>query len=376
MKDFVNGELPFGEPIKPTSPNAESHKDNLLEQGSSSYSEILSPSADQINVAPFVGDHSTSRGDNDDLAAHNYTDGFGSAPKAAGEILVSLGKITQWDHHPRRHSRFCQEHAAKLFCTAQSDPLRFRPVEVISRPDGCFAVKDGRTILDAIKAAHPDKPDLKIRAIVFRGTEKEAVKSVCDAIVGSASATKMEIARCLLNVQTVAGVSQVAIAERYAGLDKDKISRMLIAARVQQDKPELFEVLAAPHKAPISYGTALSSALKAMPEAQVTEILQLATATVESGARLSVAKALELFGISGTTVGAKSGKTASRIKAFVPLISEPIFGHDDKPIGARERLADNIDRLRLPDPAPMTHEQCEEAAEAFILEVRKHFGLV
>ena len=51
------------------------------------------------------------------------------------------------------------------------------------------------------------------------------------------------------------------------------------------------------------------------------------------------------------------------------------MGHDDEPVGAWEMLGDDVHRLRLPNPAGMTPMQREEAAEAFIKQIRIYFEL-
>ena len=51
------------------------------------------------------------------------------------------------------------------------------------------------------------------------------------------------------------------------------------------------------------------------------------------------------------------------------------MGHDDEPVGALEMLRDNVQRLRLPNLAGMTPMQREEAAEAFIKQIRIYFEL-
>lgn len=236
--------------------------------------------------------------------------------------------------------------------------------------DDRYHLKNGRYILEAIKAAHPDDDTILIRAVLFPGTEEEAVVAMCDDVLGSAAATKMEMAHGLLSLQRACGISQIALAERYPGLNEDKVSRMLIAARLQQDFPILFDILEVPHKAPISYGVTVKSALKALNEADVQQTLDIAERAVANGIRFKPADALELLGIVPMT----SAPTAQP-RPITPVESDDILGHDEQPVGARERHADNIERLRLPDVSGMSLMEREAAAEAFIAEIRRHFGL-
>jgi hypothetical protein len=62
-------------------------------------------------------------------------------------------------------------------------------------------------------------------------------------------------------------------------------------------------------------------------------------------------------------------------KPITPVESDDILGHDEQPVGARERHADNIERLRLPDVSCMSLMEREASAEALTAEIRRHFGL-
>ncbi|WP_293982070.1 hypothetical protein [Sphingobium sp.] len=239
-----------------------------------------------------------------------------------------------------------------------------------SAKDGRYHLKNGRYILEAIKAAYPDDDTILIRAVVFPGTEAEAVVAMCDDVLGSAVATKMKMAHGLLSLQRACHISQIALAERYPGLNQDKVSRMLIAARLQQDFPIVFDILEAPHKAPISYGVTASAALRGLGMAQVRQTLDIAERAIGDGMRFKPADALELLGM----VPMARARTAQP-KPITPVESDEILGHDEQPVGARERLADNIERLRLPNVADMSVMEREVAAEAFIAEIRRHFGL-
>ena len=306
--------------------------------------------------------------DAEDADPGNYTEQFKPAPEVPGEILVSIDEIGDWEYHLRAYSPKHAEHASALAVTADN-PLSFRPVELVEK-GGRYHLKNGRYILEAIKAAHPGDETILIRAVVFPGTEEEAVVAMCDDVLGSAVATKMEMAHGLLNLQRACGISQIALAERYAGLNEHKVSRMLIGARLQQDFPILFDLLEAPHKAPISYGVTVKGALRSLGEAELRRTLDIAERAVAEGIRFKPTEALELLGI----VPMASAPTAQR-KPIKPIESDDILGHDEQPVGARERHTDNIERLRLPDIAGLGRTEREAAAEAFIVEIRRHFRL-
>lgn len=329
--------------------------------------DLARQSADEIHDSDGLdeGDESPNADDGD-----NYTEEFKAAHAVPGEISLAIGDIEEWEYHLRRHSPTRAEHASALALTA-AFPKRFRPIEVLEK-EGRYHLKNGRYILEAIKAAHPGNETIMVRAIVFAGTEEEAVAAMCDDVLGSTVATKMEMAHGLLSLQRACGISQIALAERYAGLNEHKVSRMLIAARLQEDCPLVFDILEAPHKAPISFGVTARSALKGMSVREVQEVLDIAREAVEDGMRLKPNDALDFLGLLPAGETPASSPAA---KPIVPVDSDEILGHDDQPIGARERLADNVERLRLPDVTGMSLMEREAAAEAFIAEIRRHFGL-
>ncbi|MCE7796509.1 hypothetical protein LWE61_08030 [Sphingobium sufflavum] len=352
------------------------HHDSTLPAAQDGGEDEDALSAEDEAFAQDLARHSAEEADEEaDDGSHeadgdNYTEEFKAAHAVPGEIALSIGDIEEWQYHLRRHSPTRAEHASALALTA-AFPKRFRPIEVVEK-DGRYHLKNGRYILEAIKAAHPGNEKIMVRAIVFPGTEEEAVAAMCDDVLGSSVATKMEMAHGLLSLQRACGISQIALAERYAGLNEHKVSRMLIAARLQEDFPFVFDILEAPHKAPISFGVTVSNALKSMSEADRQEIRDIAREAVEGGMCLRPNDAIEFLGLLPTAETPVGGPTA---KPIIPVESDEILGHDDQPVGARERLADNVERLRLPDVAGMTLMEREAAAEAFIAEIRRHFGL-
>jgi hypothetical protein len=335
--------------------------------------EVLSPEEEAFAL-DLARDSAGVIDDSDEVEeaedGNNYTEEFKPAHAVPGEISLAIGDIEEWEYHLRRHSPTRAEHASALALTA-AYPKRFRPIEVLEK-EGHYHLKNGRYILEAIKAAHPDDPTIMVRAVVFPGTEEEAVAAMCDDVLGSAGATKMEMAHGLLSLQRACGINQIALAERYPGLNEDKVSRMLIAARLQEDCPLIFDILEAPHKAPISYAVTVKSALKGMSDREIQATLDIAGEAFEDGMRLKPNEALEFLGLLPT--GETPAPNAAA-KPIVPVESDEILGHDDQPVGARERLADNVERLRLPDVTGMSLMQREAAAEAFIAEIRRHFGL-
>lgn len=359
MTDKTSDELPFEQPAHDIDPQDENGNDVV---------QAAVAAVTEAGLWKTVTTQADEADEADEADDDNYTNEFKPAPEVAGEFLVSIGDIFDWDYHLRAYSPRYAENASALALTA-ADPLAFRPVELVEK-DGRYHLKNGRYILEAIKAAHPGDETILVRAVLFEGTEEEAVVAMCDDVLGSAVATKMEMAHGLLSLQRACGISQIALAERYPGLNEDKVSRMLIAAKLQQDFPILFDILEAPHKAPISFGVTVKSALKALDEERVRQTLDIAERAVADGIRLKPAHALELLDIVPI-----ASVPAARPRPIKPVESEDILGHDEQTVGAREKHSDNIERLRLPDVSRMHPMQCEASAEAFIAAIRRYFGL-
>ena len=311
----------------------------------------------------------------EDVEDHNCTEDFKPAAAVAGEFLAPIREIGEWEYHLRRFSPLKASHAAALVLTA-SDPLYLRPIVVLEK-DGMYRVVDGRFILEAIKAQHPDDDEVMVRVVRFSGDEGEAVAAMCDGALGTAVATKMEMAHGLLALQRANRISQTALAERYASLTKDKVSQMLIAARLQEAYPVLFEVLEEPHKAPISLAVALNKAVKGMTSADFGDLLSRAKELVDEGERCGPGTLFELLDIPHQRSNASTGSDPVNGEADDEA-AEAIFGHDDQQVGSVERLADGGERLSLPSPivvGSMTLDEREGAAEGFINHIRWYFGL-
>lgn len=329
-------------------------------------------------------------GDADD---HNCTAEFQAAATVPGEFLLPVRDLNGWEYHLRRFSPLKTTHSAALALSA-ADPLHLRPILVLKK-DGKYVVVDGRFILEAIKSTHPGNGDLLVRVELFEGTEQQAVAKMCDTALGSAVATSMEAAQGLLALQRANRISQVTLAERYAGLTKDKVSQKLIAARLQESYPVLYELLEEPHKAPISLGVALNKAVKQLPRAEFVELIARAKQLVADGERCTPAALFDVLGIDGQRGGLEAAASnaldthddtaepaepkagpARLAKLIEAIESEPIDGHDDKPIGAYERLADGYFRIRLPHVTADTPLIEREAGlEACVKHLRRHFEL-
>lgn len=299
---------------------------------------------------------------------------FASAPPVLGEFRVPLSKLAVWSYHPKLGSREQGEHFHALMLTA-AEPDDLRPIEVLPEADGAYPIFDGRYIYFALKKAHEGNEDVEVRCVLYNGTEAQAVQAVCDTTVGTIDASAMEKAQALYNHQRVNKISQRAIAERYPRLNKDKVSNMLIAARMRQLYPALFDILIAPDQAPISYGNDILTLNKALSPDEFQAVLDRAEDLAANGDRC---KPNEAFDVLDVDRGDEADPLASKLakpKPIVPIESEPILGHDDLPVAAYERLADNVDRIRLPDASTMTLAEREAAAEACIVQVRRHFRL-
>lgn len=343
-------------------------------------------------------DTADATADTDDVGVsdaddHNYTAEFQAAAAVPGEFLLPVRDLDAWDYHLRRFSPLKATHSAALALSA-ADPLHLRPILVLKKDDK-YVVVDGRFILEAVKSAHPGNGDLMVRVVAFEGTEQEAVTAMCDTALGSAVATSMETAHGLLALQRASRISQIALAERYAGLTKDKVSQELIAARLQEAYPVLYELLEEPHKAPVSIGVALNKAVKQLPRAEFVELIARAHQLVADGERCTPAALFDVLGLEGQRGGLSTEASnapdadddaaepaepstgpAKLAKLIEALESEPIDGHDDQPIGAYERLADGYYRIRLPHVTAETPLIEREAGlEACVKHLRRHFEL-
>lgn len=299
---------------------------------------------------------------------------FASAPPVTGEFRLPLSKLVEWAYHPKMGSREQGAHFRALLLTS-AEPDDLPPLEVLSEVDGGYPIVNGRYIYFALKEAHKGNEDVEVRCVLYNGTEAQAVQAVCDTTVGTIDASAMEKAQALYNHQRVNGISQRAIAERYPRLTKDKVSNMLIAARMREAYPMLFDILIEPDQAPISYGNDILTLRKALPSEAFQAMLDRAEDLAANGNRCKPNAAFDALQVErGDDADPLVGKLA-KPKQIVPLESEPILGHDDLPIAAYERLADNVDRIRLPDASTMTLAEREAAAEACIVQIRRHFGL-
>ena len=298
---------------------------------------------------------------------------FQPVPMRTGEFFLPLSKLGEWRYHPKCGSRLFGAHIKALMLSA-ADPASLPAIVILPETDGINPIVDGRFLWAAIREAHNGNEDVEVRCILFDGDEKEAVAAVCDATLGTIGASAIEQAQALLSLTQTNGISRTAIANRYAGLTVSKVSNMLIAAETKAAYPVLFDILIEPDRAPISYGVELNKVRKAMGEAFQT-VLDRATDLAANGERCKPAEAFDALQIERVVDADATEPVTARPKQIVPLESEPILGHDDLPVAAYERLADNVDRIRLPDVSAMSLDEREAAAEACIAQVRRHFGL-
>ena len=298
---------------------------------------------------------------------------FVAAPPVAGEFRLPLSKLGEWPYHLRVGSREQGAHFHALSLTA-AEPDDLRPLVVLPEVDGVHPIVDGRFTWHALKAVHIGNEDVMVRCVRYAGTEADAIASMCDTALGTIEASAMEKAQALLNLQQVNGISQRAIAERYPRLTKDKVSNMLIAARMRQAYPVLFDILAEPDLSPISYGTTILTLRKDLPPEAFQAMLDRAEDIAANGERLTPKEALAALDADGDTEASIADRP-TKPKPVVPVKSEEIFGHDDQPVAAYERFSDDVDRISLPDVSTMSIEEREVAAKACIALVRRHFGV-
>ena len=295
---------------------------------------------------------------------------FSASIAVAGEQMIPLNQLKEWKHHPAIGSRTRGANAAGLIASA-SEPANLSPIVLMPAEDGVYPILDGRLRWHALQAVHGEESDVKVRCVMFTGSEAEAVQTTCDSALGGEPRSAIEIARSVLNVQRVAGISQKAIAERYSVLKKDQVSRMTIAAKTVEKFRPVFALLEEPDRVSIDLCVKFAQFMKSASADEreaVMERMEVLTSEGVSLKRNELFEALEIAQDEGTTASPKSDP-------LEPVHSTPIMGHDDEPVGALEMLRDNVQRLRLPNLAGMTPMQREEAAEAFIKQIRIYFEL-
>lgn len=296
---------------------------------------------------------------------------FSAPAPVSGEQLIPYRELKPWAHHPAFASRLRGASFVAL-CASANDPANLPPITVIQTDDG-WKVMDGRLRWHAIGVVHGEDSDIGVRCVIFSGTEEEAVQAVADAAVGVAPRSPIEMARAILNLQRVAGISQKAITERFPVLKKDQVSRMTIAARAVERFPTVFDLLAEPDRVAIDLCVKLWQFMKAASEEERAEVLEAAEARISEGAEL---KPSELFDALGIELdGGTKAKTSALPDPSDVLETIPILGFDDQPVGAIEKLDERVMRFQLPDPASMSIDQREIAAQAYIAQILEYFGL-
>lgn len=307
--------------------------------------------------------------DDDDVDPEKGGD-FSASIAIAGEQMIPLNQLKEWKHHPAIGSRTRGANAAGLIASA-SEPANLSPIVLMPEEDGVYPILDGRLRWHALQAVHGEESDVKVRCVMFTGSEAEAVQATCDSALGGEPRSAIEIARSVLNVQRVAGISQKAIAERYSVLKKDQVSRMTIAAKTVEKYRSVFALLEEPDRVSIDLCVKFAQFMKSASADEreaVMERMEILTSEGVSLKRNELFEALEIAQDDGVSASAKSDP-------LEPVHSTPIMGHDDEPVGALEMLGDDVHRLRLPNLAGMTPMQREEAAEAFIKQIRIYFEL-
>ncbi|QDH35122.1 hypothetical protein [Porphyrobacter sp. YT40] len=323
--------------------------------------------------------------DDDEEINPNKGLSFSTPAPVEGEVLVPYNQLQVWEHHPAATSRTRAAHFEAL-CASANDPCNIPPLEVIRTQNG-YRIIDGRFRWLAIGVVHGATSKIGIRCLVFQGTEKQALEKLADSAVGGIPRSPIEQARAIYNLQLIAGDSQRAISERYPVLSKDQVSRMTIAARTVEQFSRVFNLLAEPDRVPIDTCVKLAQWVKAASEEMRAEMLKTAEALeseflARSGSgddKARLLKPTELFDALGIEIekgGAKSkAKASADVEVSDVLESVDIFGEDDQPVGVVERLNERVMRITLPDPAAMSPDQREAAAQGYIRQILDYFGL-
>ena len=294
---------------------------------------------------------------------------FSAAPAHIGEVLIPVKDLEEWVYHPTVGAKGQTAIVSHIARTA-TDPTALEPILVLKTADG-FAIIDGRKRWHAVQQAHPRNSDVAMRCIAFEGTDAEALQFIPGRACGSALLTDIQLGRLLLNLVRVAGISQKAICERFATLKKDQVSLKIKAAKAFEQYPSIFALLEEPERVAIDTCVRFGQFMKAASDNERRAVFKRAQQLSLAEKPVKAPTLLALLGIE------ECSKTKSSLKPnpFEPVSLEPVFGHDDQPVGAVELLADNVTRVRLPDPAVMSPEERKAAAAAFIEHIRAYFGL-
>ena len=287
-----------------------------------------------------------------------------------GEKQIPLKHIFNWEYHCAGQSRQSYAEDAGLKATAFT-PDRMTPIEVIKRGDDNYVVKDGRRRMSVLRDAYHNQPYTKVRCVIYAGTEEQAIEEMCEDALGKIARTPIETAIAVYNVHNISGVTQKAIAERYPVLDKDKVSRMLKAARIYKEYPVVFNLLKDPDKVAIDTCVRIHDHMDKADDEKIGAFISRAEELAADGASFSTSELLEAFDIDGPAK--KAG--ATKVDPFEPTDRTEVFGDDDQVVGSLDMHSDNVTRLRLPDPHAMTIEEREVAAKAFIAQIYAYFEL-
>lgn len=289
-----------------------------------------------------------------------------------GEQKVPYRDLVVWEHHPANGSRLKATNFDAL-CASASDPANLPPLTVLRTQEGIVII-DGRLRHCAIGVVHGENSDVDVRCVFFSGTEQEAVQAVADSALGGTPRSQIEMARAILNLQRVAGISQKAIGERYPILKKDQVSRMTIAARTVERFAIVFDLLAEPDRVPIDTCVKFAQFMKTATDVERAQVLESAEVRMSEGVMLKPGDLFDALGIEIESSGGKAKPSTAQDHSDV-LESVDVLGSDDQPVGKIEKLDERVMRFQLPDPTTMTPDEREVAAQGFIAEIRAYFGL-
>ena len=148
------------------------------------------------------------------------------------------------------------------------------------------------------------------------------------------------------NVHRISGVTQKAIAERYPILTKDKVSRLLKAARAYKEYPLVFNLLKEPDRVPIDVGVRIHDHMDKADDEKIGAFISRAENFAADGSSFTTTDLLEAFDIESPAKKAGGPK----VDPFAPTDRTEVFGDDDQIVGSLDMHSDNVTRLRLPDP--------------------------
>jgi hypothetical protein len=305
------------------------------------------------------------------------------APTVDGEFSLPLGQIKDWQRgfrstpDPTRRDYRAIREAVKA-------PENLPPVVVM--PIGNeMVVIDGALRVGLLREHHGAESNVSVRAVLFGGSEDEAIRDQILTKMCSGAMTPRERARLADEGFKSLDLNKIGFAG-FLGVTNSKLTRMLTCAAVDTAYPQFFAVLKNPLKAPEDYGYEIGKAVAAAQKIDrdkpprgkkigaLEKLLASCATVLAQPERFDPAAALAKLGIARTTSLAKPQRSEDeRPRKVVTLSMEPIM-MGDTTVGAIEIHADHVPRARLPEKLlELSFGDYNLVSEAWLESMRAYF---